>query len=895
MKNPKKNSWAKSARILIAMASSIILVVIISILVFQSYEKNQVEHIFLTQDKQAEIMADIIADEFDLIISDLMILSESENLLAYLASGKSTSLEHLAQDFLNFASKKSLYDQVRYLDETGMEILRVNFNDGQPAIVPSDQLQNKRERYYFQNTFQIEENSAYLSPFDLNIELGEVEEPRKPMIRFGTPVFDAKGQKRGIIILNYFGDRLIHRIGRVDISNLSHVMLLNKNGYWLKGPVAENEWGFMYADQQDRTFGDAYSEAWEEISREESGQFQNEDGLFTFDTTYPLLQAQKSNVETSDTFASSDLQSDGSDYYWKIVFHMPPQIFGTLTKEKIIDLMIVDSLLIIIISVSIQLLFREIDKRRYAEDEFKKTEEIYESLVETSQDLVWRVNEQGQFTYLNNAWEETHGYTIKEMLGKPFSDFQPPEFARQDMEEFGRLLAGGKVRNFKTAHITKDNQLIDLTFNAIPLFDDEGNITGTQGTARDISEQKLFEDTLYFLAQRNWSQVGEDFFTALAKYLGDCLALDYVFIGQLDNAQQPVQTLANYQLGEILPNFEYGLKDTPCENIYGKDLCTYPAQVQDTFPLDEILVDINAESYCGIPLWDSQGNAVGLIALLHQKPLVNIPLIEKVLTIVADSAGKAIERRQADQEIQKLNEELEERVIERTNKLKASNEELEAFSYSISHDLRAPLRAINGYSGILKEAYGDVLDEEGKMYLDNLRSSTLKMDHLINGLLSLSRMGRQEVRFQPINITALAEQVYDDLSKDEGVERNLDAKFEKVPPVTADAHLLEILLTNLLSNAIKFTRTRNPAKIEFGQLEEKETCTYFVRDNGVGFSMDYADKLFNPFHRLHSESQFEGIGIGLAITQRIVQRHQGKVWVESEPDKGTTVYFTLAT
>ncbi len=235
---------------------------------------------------------------------------------------------------------------------------------------------------------------------------------------------------------------------------------------------------------------------------------------------------------------------------------------------------------------------------------------------------------------------------------------------------------------------------------------------------------------------------------------------------------------------------------------------------------------------------------------------------------------------------------LESRVAERTAALQAANRELEAFSYSVSHDLRAPLRSIDGFSKVLLERYGALLDARGRDYLRRVRAAAQRMGQLIDDLLGLSRIGRREMRREVVDLSALAAEILAELR-----EREPARSVETViaPDVTAegDPELLSIVVTNLLDNAWKFTREREIARIEFGVTVRDHQRAYFIRDNGAGFDMAYVDKLFSPFQRLHTEAEFPGTGIGLAIVQRIIHRHGGAVWAESAVGEGATFTFTL--
>ncbi len=258
--------------------------------------------------------------------------------------------------------------------------------------------------------------------------------------------------------------------------------------------------------------------------------------------------------------------------------------------------------------------------------------------------------------------------------------------------------------------------------------------------------------------------------------------------------------------------------------------------------------------------------------------------------LLAELRSEVTERQQAQEQTQTLNQGLRQAITE----LRAVNHELESFSYSVSHDLRAPLRSVDGFSQALLEDCHDQLDTSGQDYLHRIRSATQRMGQLIDDLLTLSRVIRSEIQIEPINLSRLATNICNELQRTQ-IDRQLEFVIQPGLLVQGDERLLQVVLENLLNNAVKFTSKHSQAKIELGSsTTENGEVAYFVRDDGVGFDMNYADKLFSPFQRLHGMQEFPGNGIGLATVQRVVRRHGGRVWAAGTIESGATFYFTLA-
>jgi K+-sensing histidine kinase KdpD len=333
-----------------------------------------------------------------------------------------------------------------------------------------------------------------------------------------------------------------------------------------------------------------------------------------------------------------------------------------------------------------------------------------------------------------------------------------------------------------------------------------------------------------------------------------------------------------------------------------------------TLPLDEVYLSeglragetevISVEAYEPVPEAEARIREMGLRSVLCLPMVVE----EEVIGIIhvgrtepdafteddwqvgrelADHMAIALRQSQLLEEVQAQRERLEERVRERT-------EELESFTYSVSHDLRTPLRAIDGYTRILKEEHADQLDEEGRRLLDTVYESTQTMGTLIDDLLTLSRLGRREMHRVSIDVAALAQEAFDELTRAQpALAEDVTFTCEALPKALGDRSMIRQVLINLLSNALKFTQQEEAPHVEVGAEDRGDEIVYFVRDNGVGFSMEYADKLFGVFERLHDEDAFEGTGVGLALVERIVRRHDGTVWGKGTEGKGATIFFTL--
>jgi signal transduction histidine kinase len=356
---------------------------IMTILTYK-WDKDELRAVKQLDSHDLELQKEKIIKDFKFIVSDLIFLSEMAEFSKIIEGGGPDILEELSNELLVFCRNKKIYHQVLFLDKTGTEVIRVNYNGGNPSIVPKERLQSQRHRYYFKETIQLAKWEVYVSPFAPNIEDGKIERPLMPVIHFGTPVFDDNGQKQGILIYSCLGDKLIHNLKKTTESEhhaFEHTMLLNPEGFWLHHLYLENEWGFVLGDRRDRTLGESYPEAWKRIKGVESGQFFDSDGaLFTFDTLYPSIEARRAitylGYFPNPNFNVTKIKSN----YWKLVHRIPPE-FLKAKSHKTLGYIILGIIAIPFVIGSWILAFTGI-KRKRAEEALRKAHNGLEIKVE---------------------------------------------------------------------------------------------------------------------------------------------------------------------------------------------------------------------------------------------------------------------------------------------------------------------------------------------------------------------------------------------------------------------------------------------------------------------------------------------------------------------------------
>lgn len=499
----------------------------------------------------------------------------------------------------------------------------------------------------------------------------------------------------------------------------------------------------------------------------------------------------------------------------------------------------------------------------------------------------------GTFIEVNQATDIVQGHPAGSLLGRTTEAtgvWTEPGARDAFVAELRRQ---GRVHGYETRMRHREGHLIDARIWAeIIELDGEDCILSC---AIDVSAEKRREAQLLALTRGMAGPSSDALFQALTVHMAQAIDADMVTVGEL-LPDARVQTLGVWKDGSTSPNFDFALDPSPCKDTLEQPTLNFVgAGLMQRYAGSAPLQTERFEAYIGQSLRDEDGSTVGLINAFWRRPMALQDDARALIAIFASRANAELVRLRRDREIQRLNSSLEQRVRERTAELQKLNAELDSFAYSVSHDLKSPLRAIDGFTQLLQESLGERLQPHERETMGRVLTATQRMAKLIADLLALARISQGMLTLTRVDLSTMALQI---LRTEQERQPGRRLRWQVDPGLKAqcDERLVRIALENLIGNAVKYTRDQVEPLIAFGQLETPvdQTPVFFIRDNGSGFDMAHADKLFKPFQRLHMPSSgFEGTGIGLATVRRIVERHGGAIHGTSRPDAGAEFRFSL--
>lgn len=795
-----------------------------------------------------------LISEMRAVISDLTFLAKLNELWDLLDNPKN---EHarlkLAQEFLYFSEKKGVYDQIRFLSANGMEIIRINYDEGTPHIVARSKLQNKSDRYYFKEALAQELGGVYMSPFDLNVEKGKIEHPFRPAIRFATPLFNSRGEKKGVLMFNFRGEKLIQGFRQVAASIADHLNLINFQGYWLSGPRPEDEWSFLF--EREHSFAQAFPHAWEKILQQDTGSFVSEKGLFTFSTIYPMVSVMEfyANAGMAEISSVSEGAPGNKSRFWKIISHVSPKALNVASNaffRQNFILYLLGELFLLAGAFTVA----QTGIRKQRERTQKDFERRYRDTLKDMQLPAVTIAADGSIIFCNDCLLDITGRHQQNIIGQNYFDTFVVAGEREAARDtYTKIISGNAsppsiennimIANGDTRLFSWSNTLSYGPF---------GEITTLTNIGRDITQQRETEEQLRKLSR------------AVEQSRNSVMITDSS--GIIEYVNPRFTELTGYQSKEVIGKSPRVLKsgetsDTDYRLLW--ETIKGGKEWHGVFHNRKKSGELYWEDTMISPIRNEQNDITHFLAIKED-------ITEHVML---------------KQEVEERNQELA-----RTQTLTAMGR----MATMIAHDLRNPLSSIKMTLQIwgkrAEESWGEEAKEMKQISLDQVRY----MENILADLLAFSRPDALNPEWLDVN--KLLDSAINTTQKaiQEHGAKIVTQCDPQLPTIHGDATKLRQVFSNLIMNALESADNINHVpNIRINASVKVDDSTPAIRieihDNGGGIDPGQKDKLFEPFFTTHAK----GTGLGLPIVKRILDQHHGQISLDMNKGGGACASVIL--